>query len=1132
MEKTTFNPGVPNKWLPHKLILVMKITIFFLFITILSVQAEVSLAQKITLTAHNVPLETVLKKIRTQSGFDFVGSTGLIKSGNRVSIDVTDVSLEEALKICFNNQPLSYAIEQRTIIITKNQRSFLGQLVDKIQMSDIQGTVQDEAGNTLPGATIRVKGTSRSAITGSTGKFTITAVKDEVLLINYIGFDQQEIVVSDNKTLNIVLKASLSALNEVSVTALGIKREKKSLGYAVQEIKGEIFEKVKEPNIISSLTGQVAGLTVYNKTGTFQAPAFNIRGASSILVVIDGIPRGTDTWAINPDDVEKIDVIKGATGAALYGSQGSNGVIMITTKKGGNNPQGLSVNVNSSSVFNAGYVAGPKYQTEYGNGLNGQYSADQQYFSLWGPKLNQPDPTTPSGFVEYVQWNSPTDPLTGNKIPLPWIRRNTNPVDEIMENGYTLNNSVSLGGNNELGDFRVGYNDIFRKGNTPNTNLSNKTFDLSGGYNFKKLKVDAKISYNNLSSDNYEDVGYNWDNYILHIGNSLGANVDLEDLKNYWVEGKEGVEQRTWVRGRNNPYWLFNEKNRVYNRDVFSGWVRANYQFNPSLNFMARISQVYNALQTELKENKGNLAITSNLDGSYTNSSSRSTDLNADWLLRYNKRHFNDAFGFDFLIGGNARILNSSSLSAAAESLILPDFYNLTNKTDFNTAANSGSRKLINSLYSTLNIDYRSKIYLAVTGRNDWSSALKRPYNSYFYPSVSLSAVVSEMVKLPELISFLKVRGSWATGRNDVAAYWNDMVYTIGSFNGIPTATYAANLFANELRPDRTESAEAGLDLRLFGGRLGFDMAYFTKKNLDQISVALISSASGHTGRRENGAGLITKGFEYTLTGTPLKLTGFSWNTSINMSYYKQYVYKLAPGQTKYGEFYRVGERINRTRGWEFVTNDEGKTIYENGLPLITTNTGPVSTGTYSEPKLVYGFINNFRFRNWNLNVTIDGRIGGVIYNYMYANMMVDGAAPQTAIEGLRERPFIGTGVKVIGGEVLRDVRGNIVYDSRVYAPNDVSVSYYDWAQRTYKNNYSVNAFDASYLKIREISLGYKIPGRWLKGSSIKDASLSLVGRNLFLFTNVLYTDPDVGNDDAAQGPSFRNVGFNLNINF
>src|SRR5690606_12165877 len=382
-----------------------------------------------------------------------------------------------------------------------------------------------------------------------------------------IGYEKQEIVVTNaEKPLTVRMNPIPSALNEVSVTALGIKREKKSLGYSVQEVKGEVFEKIKEPNIIASLTGQVAGLTVYNKTGTFQAPTFNIRGSSSILVVIDGVPMGTDTWSINPDDVEKMDVIKGGTGAALYGAQGANGVIMITTKKGGNNPQGLSINVNSSTVFNAGYVALPEYQTTYGQGLAGQYSVTANQTHLWGPKLNQEDPSTPSGFVEYVQWNSPQDPVSGELIPLPWIRRNSNPIQEIMDNGYTLNNSFSIGGDNELGDFRVGYNNIYRKGNTPNTNLENQTIDISGGYQFyKRLRVDAKLSYNNLNSDNYEDTGYNWDNFILHIGNNLGANVDLEDLKNYWVEGEEGLTQRTWVRGRNNPYWLLNEYTHVYN---------------------------------------------------------------------------------------------------------------------------------------------------------------------------------------------------------------------------------------------------------------------------------------------------------------------------------------------------------------------------------------------------------------------------------------------------------------------------------------------------------------------------------------------------------------------------------------
>src|SRR5690606_30033809 len=796
--------------------LVVYLSFVFVIVSLFGFADSQNKNLSITYSSKGISLKDFFKVIKKETNLTVFYNNQLLNDEERIAVAFKETSIQNVLNSVLKGKGLDWEINNNFIIIKKDQVISTERSKSVVQLV-LTGKVVDDQGLPLPGVSVNLKNSELSTVTDAEGNYRVVATSPALLIFSFLGFEKQEVLINSTEPQTIRLNPVISALNEVTVTALGIKRERKSLGYSVQEVKGEVFEKVKEPNIIASLTGQVAGLTVYNKTGTFQAPAFNIRGSSSILVVIDGVPMGTDTWSINPDDVDKIDVIKGATGAALYGAQGSNGVIMITTKKGGNNPQGLSINFNSSTVFNAGYVALPEYQSKYGNGLNGQYAADQNFVHLWGPKLNQPDPTTPSGFVEYVQWNSPIDPVTGERIPLPWITRNTNPIKEIMDNGYTLNNSVSVGGNNEFGDFRISYNDIYRKGNTPNTDLSNKTVDVSGGYKFhEKLTVDAKVSYNNLASDNYEDVGYNWDNYILHAGNNIGGNVDIEDLKNYWVEGQEGLTQRTWVPGRNNPFWLFNEKTRVYNRDRFTGWAKANYQFNENLNFMARISQVYNSIQTELKENKGNLAITSNLDGSYTNSSSRSTDMNADWLLRYNKRHFNENFGLDVLVGGNARVLNSSSLSAAAASLILSDFYNLSNKTDFNTASNSGSKKLINSLYSTLNIDYQSKIFLGVTGRNDWSSALKKPYNSYFYPSVSMSAVVSEMVNLPKQISFLKLRGSWANGRNDVAAYWNDMVYSIGSFNGVPTASYAANLFANELRPDRTESAEVGLDLRFF----------------------------------------------------------------------------------------------------------------------------------------------------------------------------------------------------------------------------------------------------------------------------------------------------------------------------
>lgn len=1114
----------------HKILLIMKLTSVLLLLTILQVSAS-SYAQKITLKANDMSMLAFFAQVQKQTGYDFLYNSKDLKVSKPITVNIENMPLKEALDLCFSNQPLNFYIDKNTVLVKRKDPEIF-RTDQAFTQTVLTGKVTDTKDLPLPGVSVRLKGTNVGAITDTDGKFSIRAPKAmAVLLFSYIGFESQEIAVSNDNPITVVLQSMPSALNEVSVTALGIKREKKSLGYAVQEVKGETFEKVKEPNIISSLTGQIAGLTVYNKTGTFEAPSFNIRGSSSILIVIDGVPMGTDTWSINPDDIDKMDVIKGGTGAALYGAQGANGVIMITTKKGGNNPQGLSINLNSSAVFNAGYVVLPEYQTTYGQGLAGQYSATANQVNLWGPKLNQPDPSTASGFVEYVQWNSPRDPVTQELIPLPWITRNTNPIKEIMENGYTLNNSFSIGGNNDLGDFRVGYNNIFRKGNTPNTNLKNQTFDFSGGYLFnKKFRIDAKISYNNLASDNYEDTGYSWDNFILHIGNNLGPNVDIQDLKKYWVEGKEGLTQRTWVSSRNNPYWILNENTHVYNRDRFTGWIKANYEFNKNLNFQARISQLYNSIQQEQKENKGNLASTSNPDGSYSNSSTRSTDMNAEWLLRFNKRYFNDQLGIDALGGGNYRSITSRGLSAGAPSLIVSDFYNLSNKTDYNSASNNSSKKIVNSFYGTLNLDYKSKIYLGVTGRNDWSSALKSPYNSYFYPSVSLSAIVSEMVHLPKQISFLKLRGSWAVGRNDVDAFWNDQVYTIGSYNGNPTASESASLFAASLRPSKSENAELGLDIRFFNNRLGFDMAYFEKKNIDQISTTSISHTSGYTGIRQNGAGILTKGFEYSITGTPISNANFTWSSTLNLSYYKQYVYALAPGQNYYADYYRVGERIGRIRGLQFVKNDNGDIIYENGLPEMTTVYQPIGENEYFDPKLVFGFINRFKYKNWSMNINIDGRLGGMMYNYMYANMMISGSALQTAQGDVRELPFVGTGVKVIGGEVIRDVRENIVFDSRQYAPNDVGVDYYAWVQKAYKNNYNLNAFDATHLKLREFAIGYSLPKKLLAKAGVKGASVSLVGRNLWLWTGVLYTDPDIDNNDAGQGPSARNVGFNINI--
>lgn len=1135
-----FNTKYRNGYSLNHLLLIMRLVVFLLCLNMSAIFANVH-AQNVTLKAKNISLAKAIRDIQKQSGRSFFIS-GKNLADLKVNVDIESLSVEQALALLTKDIPVKWTIENETIVLKSAPSKNAGtEAVAEINTKSIQnngitGRVIDEKNNPIAGATVTSNESNSSTSTNQDGEFALqSSVPIKKVTVSSVGYMTKEINVLNNSPLTVQLLPEITAINDVVVTALGIKRDKKSLGYAVQEVSGQAFEKVKETNIMSSLTGQVAGLTVYNRTGTFDAPVFDIRGSSSILIVIDGIPVGTDTWSINPDDIEKLDVIKGGTGAALYGAQGANGVIMITTKKGAANGRKSSINVNSSAVFNAGFLAIPEYQTKYGQGQSGQYIYGTIQNDLWGPKLNQHDPNTESGFVELVQWNSPIDPVTGQRVPLPWIARNSNPVKEFLKGGYTLNNSVSVGGTHDNGHFRLGYTNIFKQGNVPNTDLKNQTIDFMAGYNLTdKLNVEGKISYNNLASDNYETSSvYSWDNYMLHIMNNLGANIDMNDLKNYWEPGKEGLTQRSWSPNRNNPYWILYENTHGYNRDRFNGWFKAEYKFNSKFNVLARISQIMTQTETENSENKGNIGPANpGGKGAYTNAANKNTDMNMDWLARYQDRLAESKFGFDAVLGGNRRVIKGRALQAGAPSLIVSDYYNLSNKTDFNTASNSNSKKIVNSLYGSLNLDYNNLVFLSVTGRNDWSSALKRPNNSYFYPSTSLSVILSEMIDLPSQISLLKLRSSWAMGRDDMAAFWNDQVYTISSYNGIPLANESATLYSTNLKPSKTENLEFGLDFKFFNNRLEFDAAYFEKLNIERIGVTSISHTSGYTGLRQNGDGIKTRGFEYTVAGTPIKTTDFMWKATLNMSYYKQYVHSLAPGQEYYADYYRVGERIGRIRGREFVFNNNKEVIYVNGLPEVTTVFKPIGDNEYFDPKMVFGFINHFKYKDFSLTANIDGRLGGMLYNYAYANTMLSGAAKETAEGNIREQSFVGKGVKVIGGEVLYDVRGNIVFDTREYAPNDVPVPYETWVKKAYTGNYSVNAFDASHLKVRELSVTYNLPKSWLQNLKIDNANVSLVGRNLLLWTDVKYTDPDIKNSDEAQSPSVRNIGFNINLTF
>ncbi|MEO5600639.1 MAG: carboxypeptidase-like regulatory domain-containing protein, partial [Cyclobacteriaceae bacterium] len=445
-------------------------------------------------------------------------------------------------------------------------------LSSQAQQVPISGQIRD-MGNGLPGVSIYEKGTTQGTTSDTEGKFAMTVSSPSAILVfSFIGYKTQEIIVGNRSQFIIDMEEDVTALTEVVVTALGVKREVKSLGYSVQTVQGKEMTKAREPNIMNSLTGRVAGLEIRNQTDLFQDPGIRLRGAKP-LIVIDGVPSvDADIWKLNADDIETYSVLKGATASALYGSIGRNGAIMITTKRGSGEGQ-TRVELNSSTMFQPSFIRIPTIQTAYGNGNNGQYTYVDGSGSglegggwIWGPKLDQPDPSTPSGYWETPQYNSPVDPETGELIPLPFLSRGKDNVKNFFRNGLISTNNISVSGSNENGNFRVSTSHTYQKGIVPNTDLNNTSFQISGGYKLRKnLKADASLTYNRQYTDNFPETGYGPNNYLYNLILWTGPDIDVRDLRDYWKKGQEGLQQRHYnTSWYNNPHFQANEYLRGY----------------------------------------------------------------------------------------------------------------------------------------------------------------------------------------------------------------------------------------------------------------------------------------------------------------------------------------------------------------------------------------------------------------------------------------------------------------------------------------------------------------------------------------------------------------------------------------
>ncbi len=1034
----------------------------------------------------------------------------------------------------------------------------------------IEGQVTDEYGPVV-GATVKVRGLGTGITTDAEGKYSINVPKNAVLEFSYVGTETvTKKVAEGNHVVNVRLQQMLTDINEVVVTAIGIKQQKKKLGYTTQQVSGDKIAASGNVNAASSLSGQVAGLTVSNPSGMFDAPTFSLRG-NTPLIVLDGVPIESDFYDLSSDNIESINVLKGTSASALYGSRGKNGAIMITTKTAKN--KGVAISFSTKDMMTAGFVAFPKTQHQYGSGSKGIYEfwdgeggGKSDDDMEWGPKLDVGNMAP--------QWNSPirnrqtgeTIPWWGNvkgtkyddkslyeRVPIPLVSHDN--LNDFLETGLITNNNISIAYKADKASVHLVGQYAYQKGQAPTTSIQTGGLNLNSTFNLTdNLTLDATLDYNMVYTPNFPDYGYHPSNFMYSIVEWMGDDIDGKELKKHqWVPGLEGYRQANYnYAWYNNPYFAIMKAKRIEHREVMTEQVRLSYQLLPNLTLMGRASvrDVHNNMETKIPKSFMNYG-DSRL-GDYKVLNIRQRNVDADLLATYTKDVLPEVL-LTANLGASVFYRNYRNDYASTDGLNVPDIYSLNNSTGQILTFNSnypwyGTRneKEIRSVYASLTFDISKYAYLTLTGRNDWSSTLAKGNNSYFYPSVAVSTVVSDYVKLPSFVDQLKLRASWATVSSDLDPYQIQQVYSkLANWGAVTQVAYPNDLINPDIKPQKTSSADLGLSFSLFR-RLDFDFSYYRNVDSNQILDMIISPSSGFSSRKVNGNKYTTNGFEFMVNARAIAQKDFKWDVSLNLSHSVKKLTEIYGGETYYGD-YKVNDRFDDYYATVWQRNPEGKVIVDGtGQPIRDPYQRKVG---HANPDLRYGLQNVFKYKDFTLNVDFDGAIGGLIYSTLSPKLWWGGKHPNSVqyrdAEYATGKPvYVPDAVVVTGGEVKYDINGNIVSDTRTYAPNKQAVDWQSWCQNyPYRATVTdkmdktfANTFNRSYLKLRYVALAYDFH-RWLnKGSAVKGLVVTLFANNLALWSKAPWIDPDISgdsdNNSGAADPTARYVGMGVNIKF
>lgn len=1037
--------------------------------------------------------------------------------------------------------------------------------------SQLKGRVVDAQGQAIEGATITDLRSKAQAQSDASGTFTIASEGSQLSLsIKYIGYEERVLTnISAAEQLLVELRPTAAELSEVVVTALGISREKKALGYAIQEVKGAELQ-TRPTNALSALSGKVAGLQVVSSGGNMGGSSrVTLRGINSIagnnqpLYVVDGTPidntdlnsagtingsAGKDVGNLiqdlNPDDIENISVLKGPSAAALYGSRAANGVILITTKraKGG---ERVDISVNTGLDFE-NIVRLPKRQQLYGQGYATSFQTQEiggttykivDYASdeSWGPRLDGTD---------VLQWYAldPEDEAHYLKAT-PWVYPK-NDVSYFFRTGLANTNNLSIAGSSGNTNYRLSYTNKNVRGTTPNASLGRNSLNFSGGTQFGKLRVTSNINYIRNSSIGKPWTGASNRNIILEAYQWGAVQVDYKLLEDYKrADGTPRAWNRTgWqntaaaeaTRFIDNPFWSAYESYMEERRDRFYGNIGLQYELNDWLSVQGKVhGDIYNF------QSEDRIAVYSRSASQYEEAGNSLNEYNYEFLATAKKNW--DSFSFVANVGANLRDQQRKTEYAVTQGgLVVPNYYNLKNA-EAVKIDNRKYHKRVSSIYGNVSLGYQDFLFLDATLRNDWSSTLPVDNNSFIYPSVTGSFVLSSLDAFRRLdwLSFAKTRLGWAQVGNDTDPYQLYKAYEVEqAFEGRPSNSLPKVLNNPLLKPEITSSWEAGFEAQFFRNRLGFDITYYNNNSRNQILPVPVSSGFGYEAKVLNAGKINNKGLELVLRGTPVRKENFEWNSALNWSknsnevvHIDDMVNTLTLSDGLVNLVAREGEAYGQFLGYDFVYAADGRRVLgADGLYMRTSQLVPLGSVL---PKYSFGFQNQFSYKRLNIGVLVDGRVGGSFFSQTYAVGMYSGILDKTAANNVRETGLVLDGVKA---DV--DFHADGTYTVSNLAENDTRVTAQQWARNERNGPTAFAIFDGTFVKLREVTIGYSF--KLSPNSALKGLGVSLYGRNLWnIYTKSKYIDPEFtssgGNVQGIEGgniPTPVTYGFNANFKF